>query len=75
MSNELTRYGFNFGSMSVTRTAEDDKGVTIVSVTTQKSKFSVRATKTGFIRFYDNQGNECELVNKDYIEQLEIKVQ
>lgn len=66
----ITRFGFLFGSMKVTRTAED-KGVSIISVETPKAKFSVRATKTGFISFYDEQGNECEIVNKEHIEQLE----
>ena len=65
----ITRFGFLFGSMKVTRTAED-KGVAIISVATPKTRFSVRATKTGQIRFFDEQGNECELVNKNYMEQL-----
>jgi len=66
----ITRFGFLFGSMSVTRTAIDDKEVAIVSVATPKTKFSIRATKTGNVRFYDEQGNECELVNKEYMERL-----
>ena len=53
----ITRFGFLFGSMSVTRTAIDNKDVAIVSVATPKNKFSIRATKTGNVRFYDEQGN------------------
>lgn len=63
MSN---KFGFDFGSMTVTRTCQD-KTASIVSVSTKKAKFSIRATNNGSIRFYDDQGNECELVNKDYL--------
>jgi len=66
--SKTTEFGFNFVAISVTRTCEDKKGAVIISVETQKAKFSVRATKTGFIKFYDNQGNECELVAKSYID-------
>ena len=66
---EITEFGFNFGSMEVTRTCSD-KSISIVSIKTPKAKFSVRATKTGQIRFYDDQGNECELIAKSYCEQL-----
>ena len=66
MENEVTQHGFDFGSLSVTRT-HSDKFASVISINTPKSKFSVRATKTGNIRFYDEQGNECELVNKDFI--------
>lgn len=68
--NRVHKYGFTFGSMNVTRTSSDEKA-SIISVTTPKSKFSVRATKTGQVRFYDEQGNECELVAKSHIEYLE----
>ena len=68
--NKTTEFGFDFGAMSVTRTCEDKKGVAIISIETQKTKFGVIATKTGKVRFFDNQGNECELVNKSYIQQL-----
>lgn len=63
MKNELTKHGFDFGSLEVTRT-HIDKFASVIAVKTPKSKFSVRATKTGNIRFYDEQGNECKLVNK-----------
>jgi len=56
MKNELTQCGFDFGSLSVTRT-HSDKFASVISINTPKSKFSVRATKTGNIRFYDEQGN------------------
>ena len=65
MKNELTQHGFNLGSLEVTRT-HSDKFASVISVETPKAKFSVRATKTGNIRFYDDQGNECELVNKKF---------
>lgn len=68
MSNE---FGFDCGSMTVTRTCHDSNSSTIV-VATKKAKFSVRATKNGSIRFFDDQGNECELVNKDYLIQEDI---
>jgi len=57
------KFGFDFGSMTVTRTCQDHK-VSIISVATKKAKFSIRATNNGSIRFFDDQGNECELVNK-----------
>jgi len=60
---EITEFGFNFGSMEVTRTSSD-KSSAIISIKTPKAKFSVRATKTGQIKFYDDQCNECELIAK-----------
>ena len=63
------KFGFDFGSMTVTRTCQDEKA-SIISVATRKAKFSIRATNNGSIRFFDDQGNECELVNKEYIESL-----
>lgn len=63
------KFGFDFGSMTVTRTCQDDKA-SIISVATKKAKFSIRATKNGSIRFFDDQGNECELVNKEYMNSL-----
>jgi hypothetical protein len=63
------KFGFDFGSMTVTRTCQDNKS-SIVSVATKKAKFSIRATNNGSIRFFDDQGNECELVNKKYIESI-----
>ena len=64
------KYGFDFGSMTVTRTAQDDK-CAIVSVSTKKAKLSIRATPNGSVRFFDDQGNECVMVNKEYLESLE----
>lgn len=55
-------------SMSVALANKGDKSSTI-SVSTKKAKFSIRSTNNGSIRFFDDQGNECELVNKDYLEQ------
>ena len=68
--NQECDYGFIFGSMVVTRTCDDKNGVAVISVETPKAKIGIRATKTGKVRFFDNQGNECELVNKQYIQQL-----
>ena len=71
MSN--TEFGFSFGSMEVTRTYLDNKtNVAAISIKTDKTKFSVRATKTGQVRFFDGLGNECELVSKDYLQLIEI---
>ena len=63
MINELTDFGFIFGSIEVTRVAQDHKGAVIISIKTPKAEFSIRATKTGQVRFFDKSG-ECELVNK-----------
>tara|TARA_R110002051_G_C8333419_1_gene437050 strand:+ start:250 stop:471 length:222 start_codon:yes stop_codon:yes gene_type:complete len=63
------KFGFDFGSMTVTRTCQDFRASTI-SVKTKKASFSVRATNNGSLRFFDDQGNECELVNKEYIKSL-----
>jgi len=70
--SETNKYGFNFGSMTVTRTCSDSYAH-IISVSTKKAKFSVRATPNGSVKFYDDQGNECELVNKEYIQDLQLK--
>ena len=64
------KFGFDFGAMTVTRTCQD-KTSSIISIATNKCKFSVRATNNGSVRFFDDQGNKCELVQKNYIEQLE----
>lgn len=61
-----TEFGFKFGSMQVTRINIDEKtGVAIISVDTPKAKISIRATKTGLVKFYDLCGNELKLVSKD----------
>jgi len=61
---------FNFGALKITRITSDNKGVAIISIKTDRARFSVRATKTGHISFHDDCGNECELVTKAYIKQL-----
>jgi hypothetical protein len=61
-----TTFGFNMGSMEVTRTCEE-VSASIISIKTPKTRFSVRATKTGMVRFYDDKGSECELVIKKSI--------
>ena len=66
------KFGFDFGSMTVSRTCQDDRA-SIISISTKKAKFSVRATNNGSIRIYDDQGNECEIVSKEYLEQLTHK--
>ena len=58
------KYGFDFGSMTVTRTCQDEKA-SIISVATKKAKFSIRATNNGSVRFFDEQGKELKLVNKN----------
>ena len=63
------KFGFDFGSMTVSRTCQD-KVCSIISISTKKAKFSVRATNNGSVRFYDDQGNECELVSKEYLKSL-----
>ena len=69
--NKTTQHGFKFGSLDITRTYFDDKsGVSVIGIKTPKAKFSVRATKTGCMRIYDEFGNECEIVNKDYMTEL-----
>ena len=65
--SEVTQFGFNFGSLEVTRTCSDKSGVHVISIKTPKAQFSVRATKTGQLRFFNRDGKELELVNKDYI--------
>ena len=63
------KFGFDFGSMTVTRTCQDDKA-SIISVATKKANFSIRATNNGSMRFFDDQGSECELMQKEYIQSL-----
>jgi len=63
MKSTITQYGFDFGSMTITRTCSD-KTSSVVNVTTKKAKFSIRANNNGSMRFYDDQGNELELVHK-----------
>jgi hypothetical protein len=66
--NELTDYGFNFGSLEVTRVCKDEIAA-VIKVKTPKASINIRATKTGNIRFY-NDDSECVLVDKKYLEQL-----
>jgi hypothetical protein len=69
--SKTTEHGFKFGSLDITRTALNDKtGVAVVSIKTSNASFSVRATKTGRMRIYDEHGNECEIVNKDFMKGL-----
>lgn len=69
MKNEITQHGFDFGSMRITRTSQDAKA-SIICVATKKARFSIRSTPNGSIRFFDEYGNECELVSKEHIEYL-----
>jgi hypothetical protein len=64
VKGEITDYGFNFGSIEVTRTCSHFNGVAIISIKTPKSSFSVRATKTGVVRVFDGEGNECVMERK-----------
>lgn len=59
----MNEFGFDFGSMSVTRTCQD-KFSSIISISTVKTKVSVRATNNGSLRFFDDQGNELKLTHK-----------
>lgn len=71
MQNKTTQYGFNFGSMKVSRICGDEKtGVHVVGIETRKNNIDVRATKTGQLRFFVGE-QECELVDKGYVKQLE----
>ena len=70
--NDTTQFGFAFGSLEVTRTCTEKLTATI-SIKTSKCKFSVRATKNGSVRVFDEQGNECEIVSKSYMDQLNNK--
>ena len=67
----MSKFGFKFGSMNIERVCGDFDGPHVVKVKTPKSEFSIRATKTGRVRFFDDGGNECELVSKDYVLELE----
>ena len=74
IKSENTRYGFDFGSMEVTRVA-NDRLTAIINIKTKKASLNVRATKNGSMRIYDEHGNECEIVNKDYIKSLPQSLQ
>ena len=69
MSN--TKFGFDFGSISVERVYGDKDVPHLIKIKTPKAEFTVRATKTGQIRLFSSAGHECELVDKDYMSQLE----
>tara|TARA_R110002153_G_scaffold238168_4_gene392456 strand:- start:12104 stop:12358 length:255 start_codon:yes stop_codon:yes gene_type:complete len=66
-----TVFGFNFGSMNIERVCGDKDGPHVIKVKTPKAEFTVRATKTGQVRFFSSTSDECELVSKHYINQLE----
>ena len=67
--NEITKHGFNFGSMEVTRTCNDESSA-VVSIKTPKTEFSVRATKTGLVRFFNEHGVECKLIAKSFSDSI-----
>jgi len=64
MQSKITQYGFDFGSMKVTRT-HSDKLASVITISTPKNKISIRATKTGNLRFYNTDGHECQLIIKE----------
>lgn len=66
-----TECGFNFGSMNIERVHGEGDSPHVVKVKTPKAEFSIRATKTGQVRFFDECGSECVLVAKEYVEILE----
>ena len=72
--NQKTNHGFIFGSMDISRTFKETNGAATITIATPKTSFSIRATKTGQVRFYDDRGNECELVNKEYVNQMHGRV-
>lgn len=49
MSNEVTDYGFKYGSMEVTRITQV-RGTSVIEVTTPKQTIAIYATKTGQLR-------------------------
>lgn len=51
MSNELTDYGFKYGSMEVTRITQV-RGTSVIEVTTLKQTIAIYATKTGKLRIH-----------------------
>lgn len=59
--NSNTEFGFDFGSMKVTRTCSDEKGAHTISIETPKERVSIRATKTGNISFYNDKGEKLYL--------------
>ena len=59
------KFGFDFGSMTVTRTCQDHKA-SIISVATKKAKFSIRATNNGSIRFFDDMYYEFRNINHQH---------
>ena len=74
--NELTEYGFTLGGVEVERMFHDAvTGISAINIKTNKTSFKVRVTKTGMVRFFDEQGDECKMVNKKYISELAFKAQ
>ena len=69
MSDKNTDFGFNFGSIEVSRIYKE-KGVSCVSIKTPKTSFSIRATKTGQVSIFDSEGNQCEIVSNDCMGKL-----
>lgn len=61
VKSEETKFGFNFGSMEITRTCSDYKGAAIIIVSTPKGRLSIRASKTGVISVYDGSGVKLNL--------------
>ena len=65
-----TSYSYSFGSIDISQFQKDKTGTVKIGIKTPKANFTVRATKTGQVRFFDGQGNECELVPHSLIEKL-----
>lgn len=58
---EETQYGFNYGSLDITRIHSDDKkGWVLLQLRTPKSRIQVYATKTGKLRLFDELNNGTE---------------
>ena len=60
MENKVTDFGFVFGNAEVTRIAGDETGASIIGLKTPKHELSIRVTKTGKVKIY-NQIGEVEL--------------
>lgn len=62
MHYKHTQYGFEYGALNISRCCSDDKqGWVYVTLETPKKRVDVYATKTGKIRFFDENSKELFL--------------
>ena len=59
--SKTTEFGFDFGSMEVTRVCGDEDAAHVISIKTPKKHFHMRATKSGILSFYDKNGDKLYL--------------